>query len=415
MPIFILSIITAMFLADAWWWWRADRLLRPLPPGRWLRGILAVFMIACIGGLSMVIASRISLGMRDTMGPVPIAGLFIWHFIVLPVVAIPSVLIFVTSKLAACAFPNTHNKPGASAPDFSSPQHSDSRQPTRRQLLGAALASAPPLFTIGGTVRGLDQLDEFRIRKLVIPLAQLPRDLDGLTIAHVTDIHIGAFTRGRTLNRIVEATNQLRADLVLQTGDLINFALSDLPAGIDITRRMEGRFGHFLCEGNHDLIEDRAEFERSALAAGLPLLVNQSQEVTVRGTPVQLLGLRWGWPAGVPRSDARRSSDDAVNASFGQLLQLRRDDAFPILLAHHPHAFDAAARAGIPLTLSGHTHGGQLHLSRGIGFGPLMYRYWSGLYQRERSSLVVSNGVGNWFPLRINAPAEIVHITLRRV
>jgi predicted MPP superfamily phosphohydrolase len=97
-----------------------------------------------------------------------------------------------------------------------------------------------------------------------------------------------------------------------------------------------------------------------------------------------------------------------------RLLAKRQPDAFPILLAHHPHAFDLAAEAGVPLTLSGHTHGGQLMLSRKLGFGPLMYRYWSGLYARGNSQLLVSNGVGNWFPLRVHAPAEIVHVTLRR-
>ena len=73
----------------------------------------------------------------------------------------------------------------------------------------------------------------------------------------------------------------------------------------------------------------------------------------------------------------------------------------------------------MPLTLAGHTHGGQLMLPGGIGPGPLMYRYWSGLYRQPTptggaAACVVSNGVGNWFPLRMNAPAEIVHLTLRR-
>ena len=97
---------------------------------------------------------------------------------------------------------------------------------------------------------------------------------------------------------------------------------------------------------------------------------------------------------------------------------IRRSDAFQILLAHHPHAFDPAAAVGIPLTLAGHTHGGQIMLTDQLGAGPAMYRYWSGLYHKQAAhrdaALVVSNGVGNWFPLRINAPAEIVHITLRR-
>jgi hypothetical protein len=116
------------------------------------------------------------------------------------------------------------------------------------------------------------------------------------------------------------------------------------------------------------------------------------------------LGIRWG---------GRSGFDAATGAHVRNTLRLRRSDAFPILLAHHPHAFDPAAEAGIPLTLAGHTHGGQLMLTEHIGPGPLMYKYWSGMYRKEQSQLVVSNGVGNWFPLRINAPAEIVHITLR--
>lgn len=103
--------------------------------------------------------------------------------------------------------------------------------------------------------------------------------------------------------------------------------------------------------------------------------------------------------------------DLAIAKSMEELLPQRRPEAFPILLAHHPHAFDYAEN--IPLTLAGHTHGGQLMLTEQIGFGPAMFRYWSGLYQRGNRSLVVSNGVGNWFPLRVQAPAEVVHITLR--
>ncbi len=95
-----------------------------------------------------------------------------------------------------------------------------------------------------------------------------------------------------------------------------------------------------------------------------------------------------------------------------QVLARRRPGYFPILLAHHPHAFDMAADDGVPLTLSGHTHGGQLNITPKFGAGSLMFKYWSGLYRRKDSALVVSNGVGNWFPLRINAPAEIVRIRL---
>ena len=69
-------------------------------------------------------------------------------------------------------------------------------------------------------------------------------------------------------------------------------------------------------------------------------------------------------------------------------------------------------RPAFPLTLAGHTHGGQIMLTDHIGGGPIRFRYWTGLYRKGDCQLFVNNGVGNWFPLRFNAPAEIVKLTL---
>jgi predicted MPP superfamily phosphohydrolase len=250
-------------------------------------------------------------------------------------------------------------------------------------------------------------LNQFRVRHLVVPIRDLPRDLDGTTIAHVSDMHVGRFTSGRVLREMVRVVNELRADLVLLTGDLINDALTTLDEGIDLVRALDPRLGLYLIEGNHDLIENASEFERRVKASGIPFLLDESAIASVHGVPVQLLGLSWTRRHGA-------NHDEAISRSVRALLQQRRPDVFPILLAHHPHAFDAAAEAGMPLTLSGHTHGGQLMLNEQLGFGPVLFRYWSGLYTRGESKLIVSNGVGNWFPVRANAPAELIHLTLRR-
>ena len=124
--------------------------------------------------------------------------------------------------------------------------------------------------------------------------------------------------------------------------------------------------------------------------------------MTVRGVPVQLLGIVWN------------HSESAMARDVDVVAKLRDPAAFPILLAHHPHAFDRAAAHGFPLTLAGHTHGGQVMLTPEFGAGSAMFRYWSGLYEKSGCALVVSNGTGNWFPLRVNAPAEIIHLTLRK-
>jgi predicted MPP superfamily phosphohydrolase len=265
--------------------------------------------------------------------------------------------------------------------------------------------ATPALLTGAGVAYSGTQLRDFRIRSIGVALPGLPPELDGLRIALVSDLHVGTFTSGQTVRRVVEATSRLDADLILLPGDLINNALADLSDALDAVANMQSHHGAYLCVGNHDLIEDGAEFVRRVKARA-SLLVNESQVVPIRGQHVQLLGLSWN------RDEARIAS--SVRHLAGQIAP----GAFPILLAHHPHAFDAAAAAGIPLTVSGHTHGGQLMLGEAVGFGPLLYRYWSGLYRNpvhNGASLVVSNGVGNWFPLRIGAPAEIIDLTLRSV
>jgi uncharacterized protein len=264
----------------------------------------------------------------------------------------------------------------------------------------------PPIFTFGLTGIAMAQLNNVRVRRFILPIVDLPKELDGMTIAQVSDMHVGRFTKGEVLQKTIRLVNEMRADLVLLTGDLINDALADLDTGLEIARAMEARFGVAIIEGNHDLIENPREFERRVRASGIPFLLDEAMIVDVRGVPVQLLGLRWTRVHGEGR-------DAAIGAEVRKLLEQRVREAFPILLAHHPHAFDAAAEARMPLTLSGHTHGGQLMLNEQLGFGPAMFRYWSGLYERGQSKLIVSNGVGNWFPLRVNAPAEIVHLTLR--
>jgi predicted MPP superfamily phosphohydrolase len=113
---------------------------------------------------------------------------------------------------------------------------------------------------------------------------------------------------------------------------------------------------------------------------------------------------------GIPWSRSEKLMREDVN----DVVARRDPKAYPILLAHHPHAFDAAADARLPLTLSGHTHGGQLAINRDINAGNVLFRYVSGLYQHGDCKLLVSNGTGNWFPLRVGAPAEIIEITLTR-
>ena len=394
---FIFTIIGLMISLDVIWWIVFARLANH----GIARILISIFMVAMMAGLIWVIAARMCRGNWDRLIPkFAVSAIFIWHFIglgLLSLIALALLPILLGQKIMRIA----RNPPSTITRSVEAPAWS------RREFLRFAGAFLPPVFTFSLTGVAMAQLNHIRIRRFVLPISELPKELDGTTIAQVSDMHVGRFTNGKVLQKMVAVVNEMRADLVLLTGDLINDALADLETGLELTRALEARFGLAIIEGNHDLIENPAEFERRVRASGIPFLLDESTIINIRGFPLQLLGLSWTRTQGEGR-------DAAITASVRKLLTQRRAEAFPILMAHHPHAFDAAADAGLPLTLSGHTHGGQLMLNEQLGFGPAMFRYWSGLYQRGPSKLIVSNGVGNWFPLRINAPAEIIHITLQR-
>jgi uncharacterized protein len=395
---FIFKIIGLMLALDIFWWCVLARATNR----KWVRAFLTIFMVAQTIGLIWLITGRLfQTGWDRWLPKSATAAIFIWHFIglgLLSLLGIALIPIFLVQRMVRIS--RRRRQPEQ--------QLSDHRHHyTRREFLSASAAFTPPLLTLGLTGIALSQLNHFRVRRLVVPIRDLPRDLDGTTIAHVSDMHVGRFTSGRVLREMVRAVNEFRADLVLLTGDLINDALTTLDEGIDLVRALDPGLGLYLIEGNHDLIENASEFERRVKASGIPFLLDESAIASVHGVPVQLLGLSWTRRHGA-------NHDEAISRSVRALLQQRRPGVFPILLAHHPHAFDAAAETGMPLTLSGHTHGGQLMLNEQLGFGPALFRYWSGLYTRGESKLIVSNGVGNWFPVRANAPAELIHLTLRR-
>jgi predicted MPP superfamily phosphohydrolase len=379
---FFVVLLFGFVLGDLLWWLMTHRRFGR----RATRVAAAVWAVAMLGGLGLIIGSRFVGVQWDEAMPRPIlSGVFMWHLLVLPPWLIWSLargLVWTARALA-----HLESKPPADGM-------------SRREFFATSAAFAPAVIVGGASIAAEGQLEEYRVRRLSVPVTGLPAALEGVTIAQVTDTHIGRFTRGAVLDRIVRTTNELEADLVLMTGDLINYALRDLPAGVDLVRELHGKHGVFLCEGNHDLIEDPAAFHRQMLRSGLPFLRGEAAVTEINGAKLQILGLPW------------EHSDQGHAKAVAALDSVRRADAFPILLAHHPHAFDTAAN--YPLMLAGHTHGGQLMLNDQIGFGPLFFRYWSGLYRREGRTLVVSNGVGNWFPVRIGAPAEILHLTLRR-
>ena len=396
-------IIFGMVLGlDVLFWWWADRRARRLPRPRAWRVSIALFVgLQLAYAISMLAIPGFRFVSHHYIPPWAMGIMYVWHLIILPLWAIAAGAAALGRLVAAAVRLMASGKAEA---ESSPPEEDELARPawTRRQVLAAAAIAAPPLLTLGMTSVGVSRLSALRVREMEVTIAGLPPALDGLRIAHVTDVHVGRYTRGAQLRAIAEATNKLEADLVLMTGDLLDGSLLDLPEALDFVKMIDPRQGLAMCEGNHDLFGGADRFRQPVKAAGVGLLVGEAQSLEIRGESVRLLGTRWS------------RGEERIRATVEDVLPLRDPGAFNILLAHHPHCFDYAAPAGIPLTLAGHTHGGQLMLSEHVGFGPLMFRYWTGQYARDDAKLVVSNGAGNWFPLRTAAPAEVIHLTLRQ-
>jgi len=397
MNLFIGSLIAIFLSLDVFVPLRLIMLLRPVRNRRLWRGIVAVLGGSALGFCIILLMHRTILG--SSRGPLPrwfVASLFIWHFLILPLLSIGLFFdLFVRAGRAIWNFVRMRGEQKPAEPISPIPESILSR----RYFLLAAAVTVPPVATVSLAGIAMAQLGKFRIKPYDLIVAGWPAELDGYTITVIADVHVGAFSTQKMLDDIAEASNQLRSNLVLLAGDLVNISLADLPSGLDMVQRLDSRDGIYMIEGNHDVIEGADRFDRAVRRRGVDLLTDQVVTVNARGVPFQLLGTVW-------------TNDDFRDESVSDTAALREPGVFAMMLAHHPHSWDAAAAAGIPLVISGHTHGGQIMLTDHIGGGPLRFKYWSGLYQKPNSQLIVSNGLGNWFPLSVGAPAEILKLTL---
>lgn len=236
-----------------------------------------------------------------------------------------------------------------------------------------------------------------RVRRREVLVEGLPRDLDGYRILHLTDLHIGSWTSAAAARRWVRRANALGADLVALTGD---FLTSGADFHEEVGRGLAGltaRDGVFACLGNHDYYEEDS-LVRTLGTSGVTVLRNEGRAVRP--------GL---YVAGV--EDLWKGSPDLAAAVAD------RGGSQVVLLAHHPEEFPHACQHDVALTLSGHTHAGQVAVPffvRPLNLAHLTTRYPYGLYREGRHHLHVSAGLGTTGPMfRFGAAPEIVEIVLR--
>ncbi|HEY7194950.1 MAG TPA: metallophosphoesterase [Gemmatimonadales bacterium] len=280
---------------------------------------------------------------------------------------------------------------------------------SRRQFLARA-TYAYGAVGLGISAYGIwsaERLPVVTRRTLVFP--DLPEGLDGIRVAHLSDVHAGIHMSEGKMAEIVKQTNALGADLILQTGDMIDISQSYIPDYVRAFRDLSAPLGVVTVLGNHDRYTGADAVIRGVKDAGQVFVQNGVHVIERRGAALALVGI----------DDPRNwRADDPQESDIDKALRVTppAKEAFRILLAHRPGAFDGAAPRRIPLTLAGHIHGGQFYLPV-IGWSPgrLITKYVMGHFTQGDSQLYVSRGIGVvGVPLRVFVPPEIALFELRR-
>jgi uncharacterized protein len=273
--------------------------------------------------------------------------------------------------------------------------------PSRRWAVAAAgnaLVAAPFALTGFGV---LVQRTDFRVREVDIPIPNLHPDLQGLRLLQLSDIHLGPFLDERDLARVIDESLNLRPHLALVTGDLISMRGDPLDACLRQLARLRPDAGVLGCMGNHEVYAAVQGYTaQQGARLGIDFLRQRARPLKFGAAILNV--------AGVDYQSVFERKTYLTGAE-----RLIAPGAVNLLMSHNPDVFPVSARMGFDLTLSGHTHGGQvtveiLHQSVNVArfFTPFVY----GLYRLPRSaaSVYVTRGIGTiGLPVRIGAPPEI--------
>lgn len=239
-----------------------------------------------------------------------------------------------------------------------------------------------------------------RLERHEIRLARLPRELDGLRVVQLSDIHHSPFTGREQIERAIALANSLEPDIVALTGDYVSHEREYAAPCAEMMGRLQARCGVYAVLGNHDHWTDAQLVTDLFRAEGIHVLINEGLHFERSGAAF--------WLAGV--DDTMVGQEDLPLALAGS-----RDDEMKLLLAHNPVILRRAARAGVDLVLSGHTHGGQVTLrSEKSASGRPRRRLLKGLGRQGNTQIYVSRGLGTVvLPIRYGCPPEVSLLELR--
>ncbi len=245
----------------------------------------------------------------------------------------------------------------------------------------------------------MDEANSLSLERVAIRLKRLPKKLDGFKIIHLSDIHHSPFTGIEHIKRAVKIANRLKPDMFLLTGDYVSHEREYIAPVAAELAVLKAKYGIHACLGNHDHWTDADLVTHLFRGEGINVLVNQGLRFEAEGASF--------WLAGV--DDYMVGKTDVPAALRGSF-----PDEMKLLLAHNPIIFREAARWGVDLTLSGHTHGGQIKLRDEDKRILPRRKLSSGLHSRGDSQVYITRGIGTVVvPMRYQCPPEISLLELR--
>jgi predicted MPP superfamily phosphohydrolase len=276
----------------------------------------------------------------------------------------------------------------------------------RREFLrqyGVVGAAAPFAISLSGVGVSYD----FRVDEHEIELPHWPRALDGLRVAHLSDIHVGGAMDRRRLRDVAALTNAARPDLVVHTGDFLTHRSGDFDAPLyEALASIETPYGQWACLGNHDF-DDPERLTRKLGHAGVTVLRDRIATLDLRGQPLEIAGLDYFF---------RRADRDELTRRMVSAWQPRQVPR--LLLNHDPRGFAALPDGCADLVLSGHTHGGHIGIQLGAGHAITVVGLAGipdqGVFRRGDMRMFVTRCVGFYgYPMRVGIPPEIALLVLR--
>jgi len=261
------------------------------------------------------------------------------------------------------------------------------------------VALSPYALAVYGSLFGARAL---RRERVTVPVAGLPAGWKGARIVQLSDLHAGRHVTRERLQGIAKRAARLKPDILVVTGDIVHNSPAFARQAAEAIASIPAKYGTFACLGNHDFWAGPDAVEQDLRRAGVQVLRNRGVLLMRGGEGLWLCGVDdpWNGRCDIPAALRGRPAKDTAT----------------VLLSHQPNTWPRAQELGVPLQLSGHTHGGQialLWLHRSLSLARFITPFVAGLYRAGSSYLYVNRGAGSVMPVfRLGARPEVTELTL---